>query len=685
MRSSQRRAHNNAVDNMGSGKLRSVAAAGGGITMALDKRRGPLDSFTASGIPNNIHDREEREAIRELCRIYYRTHNLMSTAVDVYSRFPIQGMEIQSKDPGIKRFYEELFFNQLNYETFLIDAGQEFFTVGEVNMMASWNERLGVYDYEEIIDPNTLTVTKSMFDPREFRYHMAVPDNLMEIIETMEPRSDYQILVEQYPEIIKAARESKNSNGIFDSNALGPGFEISSELLSRIVNGPQGELYGTPHMLRAFNLLNMEEGLYAAQRAVADRLYSPLILAKLGSPDLGDGSPWIPTDDQLDDFTQQLTMAMAADTRLMVYHYGVEIESVFGREAVPRFDQDFDRLESKMLEVWGIGEALISGGTTGDAYASSALNSEFLNQLMSSYQKYLKKHFRKRVELIAEVQEHFDYEDRGGVHTEIMEEYQYEDEDGEVRIARRPKLLLPEIEFASLNLRDESQEREFLMALKSAGIPISDEALMVNMDIEFDDQVEQISLEKKKKIIAQSKMLVDVKNALEVQGLPIPPEVSSMLAGQPTPPAPMSIPISNDITSPVNVPGIAMDPNALALAQQNLEATMPQDGVGAAPDAPGAPQMSPGMAPPMPAGPSAPGPFLPRNQIAQRPEISDNMRGSMPRAARRFGTGYKDARNKLTEASVKDAVENQPWLKALEAWSDNLGDGQDKESLREEN
>jgi len=635
----------------------------GGVQMSLEKTRQPLDRFTQSNIPYRVEDIEERTKIRDLCRIYYATHNLVPTCIDIYSRFPLQGMKIVSKDPELTRFYEELFFDQLDYEQFLIEASQEFFTIGEVNMLATFNETLGIWENEQIINPDDLTVTQSPFS-KEMRYHMKVPESIKQIIETREPRADYEILVREYPEVVKAARESTLS--VADS-ALGEGLEISDVLLSRMVNkSAPWDLYGTPQMMRVFTLLNLEEGLYAAQKAVADRLYSPLILAKLGSPDLGDGEAWVPDEDALEAFTDQMNQAMAADFRFLTYHFGVEIESVFGREAVPRFDQDFDRIESKILEVWGIGESLITGAQ-GGPYASSALNMELITQMMSSYQKMVQRHFRKRAEVIAEAQGHFDYNSSGGVKSTIMEEYLEVDDDGNERVRKRPKLLVPELQFASMNLRDEETQRTFLMSLKQAGVPISDKALMVNMDMEFDDEVESIRQEKVKKIIAEAETLQQAIKALQERQLPLPPELLTLVAQQQTPPPgpPMvSQPVMNDIAAPINTPNIAPDPNAATMAQNNLAML---------PVMPGGTQNSnPGPAPAAPAGPPQvdhSGPtVLPQNWISSRPEISDNMRGSMPKAARAFmrhDPSVVGKRALLTEESIQEVTEERPWTRVL--------------------
>ena len=71
------------------------------------------------------------------------------------------------------------------------------------------------------------------------------------------------------------------------------------------------------------------------------------------------------------------------------------------------------------------------------------------------------------------------------------------DEDGEEYIRKRPKLLIPDLKFATINLRDENVERNFLQTLKMSGVPISDQSLCCEHSrLKFKEELEQVSKEK---------------------------------------------------------------------------------------------------------------------------------------------------------------------------------------------
>lgn len=656
------------------------------LSIAIDKQREPLQTLEQKGIPFNTADPEERAKIWSWARAFYTTHHLQPLCVDVYTRFPVQGVEIDVKDPALKSFYEDLFFDTLNYEEFLIDLGREYWTVGEMNALASFSETLGVWDSEEILNPLDVVVEKSPF-LNEPTYKLKVPETIREILEKGEPKRDYEILIRDYPEFRQMMHSTEEDEGL----------NISSILLSRIVNKANAwDTRGTPHMMRCFRTLMTEEALNAAQDAVADRLYSPLILAKLGSPDLGDGEPWIPDHEELDNFKNDMQMALAADFRFMAYHFGLDIHNVFGREAMPRFDGDFDRAERKQLQVWGIGESLISGGSGQAAYASSALNREFVTQLMTGYQKSLQRHFRKRAEIVAEAQEHWDYKTSNGVRVPVYEEVlEVDEETGQEYVRKRPKLLIPTLSFKTMNLRDEAQERAFLGQLKSMGVPISDQSLMVNIDIEFDEELEKVKLEKVQKIVAEQEMNVATIHALKGANLPIPEtlipiaqQLDALENPQPAPtnqvpfpgmeqtgesgpagpgagpeqgeeggPGPTPGPLSGGPTSPGSMPvaaggGGGEDPSK-----------MPPQGAPPTPDIMTELAPTPNIAPfdqGAPAGIDEGDVLLPRNQIRQRPEVSDEHRSRAPRAAFNDPSVH-NLRLRLKTSSVEHAVSERPW------------------------
>jgi len=491
---------------------RQAAATGSDAQWAWPKLHDPFEYWRERTWWFNMEDPDEQtRKIRDWARLLYTTHHLVPGLIDIYTRFPLLDIELIHPDKRISEFYNELFFDGLDYQEFLFDLGREHWTVGEVFAMGSWHDGIGAWEDDEIINPNDVIVAKNRA-LRTYQYHIKVPEEIKKLIERRDPPQEYAMLMQLYPDVVAWAREDKE-------------IPVSDVIMKQIKfkTNPWSE-HGTPILLRAFRMLMLEESLNAAQDAIADRLYSPLILATLGLPDVDQDGPWIPDAAELQSLRDDLAMAINSDFRLMTYHHGLKIENAFGRESMPRLDQDFMRVQTNVMGVFGIGSDLIQGGQ-GGTYASGALNRELITQMLSTYQHKIEKFFRSRMEPVAERQGHYEFRTVGGQRVPVMETVLMVDEEtGAEFVEERPKLAIPEVRFRSMNLRDETVERGFLQQLQASGFPISLGTLAVNIPIDFEDEVEARKNEKIMTVVAEQQFKKDLFDRLMTLGLPIPPE-----------------------------------------------------------------------------------------------------------------------------------------------------------------
>ena len=400
-----------------------------------------------------------------------------------------------------------------------------------------------------------------------------------------------------------------------------------------------------------YNLEVEEDHSYCAPIAVhnCDRLYAPMILATLGIENMGDGEPWIPDQAELEDLRDDIQSALAADFKLLCHNFGLNVTSVFGRESVPRFDTDYDRVDAQIMQSWGIGQGLIMGGS-GDTYAGTAINREVCEQLMKSAQNKVVRHLRKRMEIVSEAQEFYDYDLKGGKRVPIYETVvEEDDETGEQYTVRVPKLLIPEVKFATLNLRDEATERNFVSQLKQLGVPISDKTLAINIPFEFEQELERQAQETIDKGLAQAEAMHVLQQMCDEQDYAYPPELTQHLMAtlqlrqglaqteqleDQTKMMDQQIAQASPAGMMGLLPGTTMQPLAGDAQQQSAD-QQPQ----AAPPAAGQQQVTATMHGPRAAGPSAFPPggevsspggsvevIVPKNR--QRPEESDEWRGS---------------------------------------------------------
>lgn len=524
--------NNELIRSMGQSRrlTRTAGSSFGGDTEgAIPRFYDPLEFWDLNGLPWNTADEGHRHKLHKWLRLYYSTHYLVPILIDIFTRFPLVGMELQSKDKQVQGFYEDLFLDQLNYPDFLVQLGREYWTVGEAFPLGSFDEDLGIWEREELLNPEDIVIENfPLLGERELK--IVPPDYLKRLAQNKSPAREYEQLKINYPELIPYLRSNEH-------------IPVSGVLLKQVANTlTSWDDHGTPILLRGLRTLIHEEKLLASQDSIAERLYSPLILAKMGMQDLGDGQgAWIPSPDELDAFRDDLDIALSSDFRVLIHHFGIEMESVFGREQMPRLGDDFDRIERRIMQIFGVNPSLLSAGSSSQPYASSALQAEFLNQILRTFQDYLRNHYRERAYVVAEAQEHYEYEQRGQTRVPIMEEVIEYDEEGNKHIVEKHRLLIPELEFATLDLRDEASERQFLQSLRTMGVPIPDQKLMVGVRFDVKELVEEYNDELITKTVAQQEAKVRAYRALQAANLPIPPdlraEVESVLGGNGSDPA----------------------------------------------------------------------------------------------------------------------------------------------------
>lgn len=513
----------------GKSGLRMMGAYGGAsMSMASERPTDPMFYWRNTNLPFDIWRKDELDKVRTFCRVLYLTHPVIGSVIDTFSTYPLVGMEMTCpKSDDIADFYNTHFFDDLNYEEFLIDVGKEYWKVGEAFPLGSFNELLGVWDADELMLPEDVKVVRSPF-LKEPRFEMKLPAHIRRIINERKPEYEYRELMSKYPELARYAT-SADFISYEDRDDPRVWIPVSNMVMSQVKH--RGDFFherGVPILLRAFRPLVQEEMLNAAQDAISSRLYTPLILAKIGASasDLGTDAPWIPTAGDLDTFAADMNAALSADFRLITHHFAVSIDNVFGRESMPDLNQDFERLQERMLQAFGMSKTMLSGASSGETYAADAMNRDLLTQLLSLFQKRIKKFVRSRAEVVAEAQGHYDFEMKGGRAVPIMEDVVETDpETGNQRIVRQPKLLVPDLRIRSMNLRDEEKLHNLLETLRDAGVPISMRTRLVNVPVDLAEEVEAVKKEQVDQAVAAQEARRDTYIALKKRNLPIPQDL----------------------------------------------------------------------------------------------------------------------------------------------------------------
>lgn len=494
---------------------RRTAAIDGGynsnVSMAAGRPRDPMFYWKQNHLPFDFTKQSELRKLREFCRLLYMTHPVIAACVDIYSKLPLQGVHIECKDPELVEFYTDLFLDQLNYEDHLVKLGRQYWLAGEVFTLGAWNETLGVWEDEQIINPDDVEVEASLFTGKA-RYMMRLPETLRNILNERSPVYLYQEIAEQYPELLHYTGED---DFMPVSNYIMHHMKFEADDYSN---------RGISILMRAWRTIIQEEMLMTALDAIADRLYTPFIVAKLGASasDLGTNSPWIPTEVQKQEFAGAMDAALAGDFRVLITHFATEVESLFGRENVPDLSVDFDRITERILMAFGLSQTMLTGASAGETYAADALNRDVVTQLLTHYQRKLQEYFQERAAIVAEAQGHFDYEIRNGERYLITEEiFEIDEETGEEIIKEIPKLLVPELKFKILNLTDEQAQQEFIETLAEGGVPIPIRERIKSLGLDFEEMIETKQQESVDLAVAEQETRREIYLKLKAAGLPI--------------------------------------------------------------------------------------------------------------------------------------------------------------------
>jgi hypothetical protein len=503
------------------------------------------------------------------CRLLYVTHPIIAACVDIFAKFPLQGLHFESKDDQLTDFYSELFFDQLHYEDHLLDIGTEYWNCGETFSLGAWNDTLGIWEGDQLINPDDVEIENALF-LNEPRFLMRLPASLRKILTTRTPRYAYEQIVRSFPELLQYVGQDD----------LMP---VSSVILKQLrFKADRFSNRGIPILMRGFRAIMQEEMLNSALDSIADRLYTPLILTKLGATaaDLGTTVPWIPDQDEMEEFNVALDAALAADFRALTYHWAIDMQPVFGRENVPDLSNDFDRLTERLLMVFGLSQTMLTGASAGETYAADALNRDVVTQLLSHYQRSLGQFYTDRALIVAEAQEHYDYEVRGGKRYLITEEiYEIDEESGEERIVEQPKLLVPELKFKILNLTDEDAERQFMESLAEAGVPVPYRARISTTGLDFNEMVEQRSREQVALAVAEQETRKKTFLALRAAGLPVPSDLMDDFSPKAIPADGTNPPLGSmgdEVIpglgqQPLGLPALSPTPDDLAQADPNAD------------------------------------------------------------------------------------------------------------------
>lgn len=542
----------------------------GNVTAVQQKMNDPLSAnmfMDMYGLGQQFYNqdintsKEYREYLQALCRLYYDIHPTVGGCVDVFATLPIQGMDIKcSKDASYENFFKDVFLNQLDYDTKLREIGKEFFTIGECFTLSEWDDDLKIYVDEDVVHPSNFNVSRVPLT-NEIIFELLPSDEMKRLVTTQQPKEAYELFKKSY-------------GNIFNDITTGQNIPISSDRIDHLVRkSTASDLRGTPLLKRAIRWLQYEDRIDAAMKAVADRLYAPLTVFQIGMPDIGDGESWIPTPDKIEEFREELDSALVADFRAIITPYNITANEIVGGKNFNTFKSDRDMIDEKIYQSFGLSADIFKNDGT-STYASTAIRMELASQVLSTYQRDIINHYKRRAEVVARENEFYDYEIVGEKRKIIEDEMTIIGESGKPEVIKQPRLLVPQLTFRSVNFRDENAQKAYLLSLRDAGVPIPTSELLVNVDLAWDDLLERDKKEKIEKSLYEAKTIKAIAKACVDQNLPIPADiVAAMAASQLTDELKEMLEDKQDSLGTVIGDGNIPEPDVTDMAVDEVDAT----------------------------------------------------------------------------------------------------------------
>lgn len=404
-------------------------------------------------------DRRERN---EWTRHFYRTNEIVASAIDFHTETPISNFSLQCPDKEIKDFFEYMLFDKLNINELLLNIGLEYWKIGDVFPFGQLNETEGIWDSFTMLNPDYINiVSNSLSNEQQIEL---VPDEQIKSIVESGPSGQYKDLYAQLPiDIIRAIKTGKN-------------IKLDNRLVTHIAHKASPyETWGTPLMMRCFKTLIYEDKLRQAQDAIATRHIFPIRVAKIGAP----GEP-MPSQEDLDSFRDVLLEADQDPNYFIVYHYGLQFDYVGSAGKILPLQQEFDFTTKKLLSGMCISEALLNG----EGYDGARVGMEALMKKYMSYRLRLENWIRYKVlKPIAEIQ---------GFYRPIKSEI-----NGGYRIANRKdrQLIIPEIRWDTQDLTSNQSIMSTLQQMQAKGL-ISVSTMLPILGL--DPETEKANLERER-------------------------------------------------------------------------------------------------------------------------------------------------------------------------------------------
>lgn len=316
---------------------------------------------------------ESKSLLYEWYRFFYRYHPLVGPIIDMHCELPLSRFTLEGiSDPAIKDFYESL-VDRLDLYQVMFDILLSYNVFGLAPVYMPWDDELGIFKKIIILPPDYVTVIGHPLQTVDWGIVFTPDEGLKSIANSDDPV--LQKIKESIPEIfIRAVEENKS---VLLSDLQSFAFVRYPQFVNLSEGSYVHEVRGTSMISRVLRYLLYEEQLMRAYWAVAQRRIAPREVWKLGDPNL----PWIPSNEDLADFTNMLQAAENSHNFTIVTHYAVDYMNADTAAGIRELGPEFERITDNIIAGLMSNKAFLTG--EGPTYNNASVA---MRVLMSRYQ-----------------------------------------------------------------------------------------------------------------------------------------------------------------------------------------------------------------------------------------------------------------------------------------------------------
>jgi len=342
------------------------ATSGSGATNSISQS--PLFYDYRYSTPDKFYFPKERAIANSVFRDMYRRDPTIAIGTDVYAELPWSNFEIDGiEDTTVRNLYEDM-FTDLNLVPKFPTFTRDFLVTGEFIPHNIFNSNKGYWERVISHNPDYIEVQGLGLVADQPLLWMHPTPEILNLINSPDPR--VQRFVRALPSsLVNAFRSGQKI--LLDN--LNTGYFPRQSTSDKV----RGESFYT----RLFRSTMYEDFTVNASLAVSQRNAAPVRLIKLGDP-----SPngWMPTDEDVDAFMEQLSMAEVDPLAAIVTHPFVSIDYIGVADKAMLISREWEFIERVKLLAMGMAKSFLVGETS---FAAAVAGLQTLIDRLNSFRE----------------------------------------------------------------------------------------------------------------------------------------------------------------------------------------------------------------------------------------------------------------------------------------------------------